>query len=278
MHEHVGAARRLDRAGARPRVAGHHHRPPPAARLDHLLRPHHASVRERHRLAALERAVGGAHRYAQRGGLLRVEAAGPLVLDERPADRRRPVLGRERAHAAAVAPDLHARADLVDADVEREPLGPGEEHDVEEPLRRARAVDVHGRRAALHRERAQEPDRAEVVIGVEVREEDRVHVEARAEADHLPLRSLSAVDEEQLPFAAHREAGEVPVDGRLGRRGAEEGETEHRGWNVTEGRAPRAGFDDAPARMEPAAALAACPRPSTAGPMSRCLRRPDGER
>ena len=81
--------------------------------------------------------------------------------------------------------------------------------------------------APEHRERAQEPDRAEVVVRVEVGEEDRVHVEPGAEPDHLALRALAAVHEEELALAPHRERGEVPLDRRLGRRGAEEGEAEH---------------------------------------------------
>ena len=59
-----------------------------------------------------------------------------------------------------------------------------------------------GSLAPVHGERAQEADGAEVVVGVEVGEEDGRHVEAGAVADHLPLRPLAAVDEEELALRA----------------------------------------------------------------------------
>ena len=227
VDEQVGPPRGLHGPAAGPGVAGHDDRPAAPGRLDHLAGLDDAAVRERHRRAALQRAEERPLRNAERHRLLQVEAPGALVLHERPAERGRSVVGLERHHRAAVPPHGLAGPHLVDPHLEGEPLGAREEHHVEEPARRARPEHVERRLAPEHGERAQEADGAEVVVGVEVREEDRVHVEAGAVADHLPLRALPAVHEEELALAPHREAAEVPPDGRLGRRGAEEGEAQH---------------------------------------------------
>jgi hypothetical protein len=80
--------------------------------------------------------------------------------------------------------------------------------------------------AAHHPQRAQEADDSQVVVGVEVGEIHRVHREAGAVADHLPLAAFAAVEEQEIRVGLHRETGEVPVDRRLGGGRAEEGEAQ----------------------------------------------------
>ena len=73
-----------------------------------------------------------------------------------------------------------------------------------------RAVDRDRRLAAAQRERLQHPGKAEVVVGVVVRQEDLVQVdEPDLRSQQLPLRPLGAV--EQQPLAA------APDERRRGR-------------------------------------------------------------
>ena len=116
VDEHVGAlgegANRLGRRG----VAGDDDAASGSRCTDDRVRGEDAAVGERDRLAALQRAALGPVRDAERLGRLDVEAAGPLVLDERVADRRDAVLDREDEDAVAVALERLARAQLVDLD------------------------------------------------------------------------------------------------------------------------------------------------------------------
>ena len=73
-----------------------------------------AAVGQRHGLAALQSAALGARRDAERLGLLDVEAAGPLVLDERVADRGHAVVDREGEDPVLVALSSVSGAQLLD--------------------------------------------------------------------------------------------------------------------------------------------------------------------
>ena len=234
MYEHVGAARRLDGGGAGARVAGHDDLPAGARRIDHLLRAYDAPVRERHRFSALQGAEHGAFLDTERRCALRVEASGPIVLDERPPDRRDPVARGEGDEIAAVAPDPVARRHLLDPQVEGELLDPAGDVPIDDAGEPARPVEIQRLGPPLHREGPHEADDPQPVVEVEVREEDGGDVEAGAVPDHLPLRPLPAVDEEELALAPDGEPCEVAPDGRLGAGGAEEGEPEHRGARLVD--------------------------------------------
>ena len=75
---------------------------------DQLPGRHGRPVRERHRLSLLEPAALRPERDAERIRRLVVEPAGPLLLDERPADRADAVVERDRPHRVAVALDAVA--------------------------------------------------------------------------------------------------------------------------------------------------------------------------
>ena len=94
VDEHVGAARGLDHRSAGPLSPAITTFRPGRAGTEDLVRRDRPAVRERHRLAALERAALRARRYAERVGGLHVEAARPRVLDERVADGRHAVSDR----------------------------------------------------------------------------------------------------------------------------------------------------------------------------------------
>jgi hypothetical protein len=65
------------------------------------------------------------------------------------------------------------------------------------------------------------------MIRMHVRHEDRFHGEARGVAHHLPLRALSAVEEEHIPFPLDGKRAHVPAHGGPGGGGAEEGQADH---------------------------------------------------
>src|SRR5690606_31898241 len=73
----------------------------------------------------------------------------------------------------------------------------------------------------------EQPDHAEEVVGVHVRDEDVVDAEAGAEPHHLPLRAFPAVEEEQLPLAVDHQRTDVAADGRPAGCCTEKGDADH---------------------------------------------------
>ena len=220
--------RRLRQRCAGSRVPGEDQPAAGARRAQHVLRLHRAARR-----AAItdsprcSRPKSGPSRHAQRLGLLQVEAPGRVVLLQHVRQRVDAVVHAHRVHRVAVP--LHAVAVLQLDDLHREGRAaprPGA------PPGAAAASPGAGRTGASaflaphHPQRAQEADDSQVVVGVEVGEEDGVHREAGAEAHHLPLAALAAVEEQQVRVRLHRQAGEVAVQRRLRGRGSEEGEPE----------------------------------------------------
>ena len=102
---------------------------------------------------------------------------------------------------------------------------------VEEVAEPRRPVDRERHVAVAERERLQHPRQAEVVVGVEVREEDLAQIdEADRRAQELALRALAAVEEQPLAAAPHEERARRTPRGRRAGRGAEEDDVEvHRG-------------------------------------------------
>jgi hypothetical protein len=65
------------------------------------------------------------------------------------------------------------------------------------------------------------------MIGMSVTDKNSTHTETGLEAHHLSLASLSTVEEEEIPLTLDGDAAHIPADGRSGRCGTEEGETNH---------------------------------------------------
>jgi hypothetical protein len=187
-----------------------------------------AAVVERHPLAAVQPAPERALRYAELARPVRVEAAEPGVLGDREADSVDPVLGGEDDEVVTVPLETVAGADLDDVDRELVALDAEGHRGAEHLACALRAVERHRLGAVLEPHGPQESGDAEDVIGVVVGEEDFAEREADPVAHHLPLGALAAVEEEHLPFAVHREAGDVAVERRRRGAGAEEGDGEHR--------------------------------------------------
>ena len=96
----------------------------------------------------------------------------------------------------------------------------------------ARPPQAQRLRAPLERHRPHQPDHADHVVGVEVREEDVGERERDAVAHHLPLRALAAVEQQRLALAHDGERGDVAFDGGARGGGAEETEGERHGGAI----------------------------------------------
>ena len=89
---------------------------------------------------------------------------------------------------------------------------------------------LSGSVATAQRERLQHPRQAEVVVGVEVREEDVLEVdEADVGAKQLALRPLAAVEEQPVAAAPDERRGRCPARPSARSRGPEEDDVEVHG-------------------------------------------------
>ena len=224
VDEDVGAVRCLDDVWRGRGVAGQREFPPRPSRTEHRVRGDDRAVGQRQRLARLEHPALPAGGHAERVGRGDVEAARPLVLDERVAERADTVLDGERLDHILTALEPLARRQLDERERVRQP--PEERtqrsEEVADPKR-----PVHGQRqlvAAAQREGLEHPRQAEEVVGVEVGEEDLLEVDEPAgRALQLPLRPLGAVEEQPLAAAADEQRCGRALRGRhRGRRPEED--------------------------------------------------------
>src|SRR5437867_11628695 len=122
--------------------------------------------------------------------------------------------------------------DLPDVDLERDPLDPELDRLTEHLLRAAGTVQRHGFSARLEAEGADQPDYAEKMIGMKVREEDLGQRKAHPVAHHLALGALAALEEQGLTFAHESESANVPLDGGPSSAGPKKSHGKH-GANIT---------------------------------------------
>ena len=226
MRPIVGAARRGDRAGARPGVAGEHQLAPAPPRLDDLVRADDPPVLERHRLTALERSAFRPGRDAERVRGRDVEASRPLVLEQCVADGVASVQDREDVEHVAVAREAVAGPQLdqrvLVGELAKDPAQVGEQRS-----QAGRPVDRDRLLAPAHRERLQHAREPEIVVGVVVREEDLAQVdEPHRRGQELSLRSLAAVEEQPLAAAPYEQRRCSPKRGRHRTRRPQEDEIE----------------------------------------------------
>ena len=141
------------------------------------------------------------------GCRVRVEAAGPLCLHQRIADRGHAVVDGERDEAVVAAVTGLAGGDLDEAQRVREPPEDAAQR-IEEVAEAPRPVDRDRQLAATQRERLQHSRQPEVVVGVVVREEHLGKVdETHGRPQELALRPLAAVEEQALAAAADEQRG-----------------------------------------------------------------------
>jgi hypothetical protein len=162
--------------------------------------------------------------------VFRVESAPPLVFDDGPGERLAAAMyRRDGGDRIRRTPDHLSRLELLDVDRKGETVGTERFASLEEAHRTARAPAAHRLRAALQGERAQQPDHAEKVIEVKVREKNVVEGEGDAIAHHLPLGTLAAIEEERFPFADHGNGGHTALHGGPGGGGTQESNEEGHG-------------------------------------------------
>ena len=129
------------------------------------------------------------------------------------------MIDRDRGDAAAGTLHRVARGELADLDRKGVAIDAQMDRRFQERGRRGRAEELERRLAALHAQRPEKAQQPEVVVGVKMREEDRVHREPGAVAHHLALAALAAVEQQELAGAPHRQAREISSQRRLGCRG-----------------------------------------------------------
>ena len=231
MHEHVGLVRGGAQRVARRRVAREDDAPAaPLGAHDLLGRD---AVDD---LAALQAPEGGPGGHAQPRREPGVEAPGPGLLDERPAEGRPAVAGGEGLHRVAVEGDVVAGLDLGDRELVAETAGEPPD-DREQVARAGRPEEVQRGGAVAQVEGLEHPRQAEPVVEVEVRQEDRGDLRQPHGAQELALRPLAAVEEQLVAAAPHEERREAAPGGRHGARGAGEEEREvHPVRRVADGR------------------------------------------
>ena len=91
----------------------------------------------------------------------------------------------------------------------------------------AKLIPGYGLGAALQPHGAQEAGEAKDVIGVHVREEDRIHAEPGLVAHHLPLRTLAAIEQHEIALALYREGAHPATNGRPCRSRPEKCDPDH---------------------------------------------------
>ncbi len=218
-------ARRLD-GTRRPCVARVNHPTPRSGRPDDLLRADRSPVLEGHRLAGVETAVGGPRRDLQLlFGFLAVEPPGPVVLDQRVADRDGAVFGAKGPNLVAVGGECDApRAHLVHPNREVGVVAGGVDEVVEPRSRPRGTVDRERPRALVEPEGLDQPRDPEDVVSVEVRDEDVVEAEPGVVAHHLALSTLAAVEQKLVALPRDVEGAGRALDGGDGPPGPEEGD------------------------------------------------------
>src|SRR5207237_1805334 len=151
------------------------------------------------------------------------------VLFHEVTDRRRAaMLSRKGADVVAIALLIARRSDRVsrlhfaDLDRKRYALDAELHRRGQNFLGAFGAVEKQRLGTALQAERADQPDDAEEVIGVKVREEDLGEREAHAVAHHLALGAFAALQQKRFALSVDSQSRNVSLDGGPGRRRAKE--------------------------------------------------------
>ena len=226
VDEHVRLLGDLEHGPGRGSVTRQDDLPPGPSRAEHLFGRDLAASGQRDRLPTLEPSEEWALRNPERRGRLDVEATRPRHLHEGVPIRDGAVRDLEDDHPVLAAVECVAGTKLHELERIRE--------FPEDPLERAEEVDeprraVHGERKtpSAQGERLQHPGEAEVVVGVEVRDEHlRQLDEPDGRAEELALRPLAAVEEDALPAATDQRPRQPPARCRHGARRPQEDEVE----------------------------------------------------
>ena len=159
------------------------------------------AVGQRHSLPMLEQSALAAVRDAEPVRGFDVEAARTLALDERVAEAGAAVMDGEGHDRVFVPLQLFPGPQLDDFERVRQRAEDAAKG-AEQRLQPAGAVHAQGHLATAEGERLQHAGQPEIVVGVEMGDEDLLHVdEADARSQQLALGSLGAVEQEPVAAA-----------------------------------------------------------------------------
>src|SRR3954465_15521964 len=150
-----------------------------------------------------------------------IEASRPLVFDQRVPERAHAVRDRERADLEALVANGVTLGELDQFDVVAELAKDAPEHR-EQVAETLRPDDAQRALAVLKVIGLQQPREPEVMVGWVGSEVDLVELHQAGRALHLPLRPLTAVEQDALTADAHEQAGGGPPRRRDGAAGAQE--------------------------------------------------------
>ena len=192
-----------------------------APRLAHHVGRTHRALAPLDLLAALQGPERRPRIDAEPPRGLGIEAARPILLDERVAERPYAVADREGADLVAI---VHHGLVVVELDQLERIARPADDplDRLEELDEAARAVDAKRPLAILEVVGLEQAGDPEVMIGMKVGQVDAVELDEPDRAMHLPLRALAAVEQQPLPAAAHEDGCRGPARGRHRAPGPEE--------------------------------------------------------
>ena len=127
----------------------------------------------------------------------------------------------------AVAPDRIAGRHLDDLHREFGSIHSQSNQHSEVLLGPAWAVEPQRSSPVLHPEGAQQPGETQSVIGVIVREQHVVDIEADTVLHHLALGAFATVEQETAPGTLQHQGTHAPLDRRDRGAGSQEGEPDH---------------------------------------------------
>ena len=184
-----------------------------------------------HVLPALEPTQVGTMGDAELRGLVGVEMARALVLDNRVAVGSHAMVDRKGADLIAVVAHGLALLELQELELISDPA--------EDPAQRADQVPQAGRADQPQRQlpvrqviRLQQAGDAEVVIGVVVADIDVLDRDQADRVLHLPLGALPAIEEQSVAAQAGEYRGGRPLRGRQRTTGPQEHDIEVHARNV----------------------------------------------
>src|SRR5947199_1012861 len=220
---------------ARASVAGEDHRSPRTGRTDQAFWSDRPTVRQSDRFTLRELAPKGALRDPRRLGFLGVEPPAPLVLLQRVPDGPAPVLRGKNENGVLFplppSPAFYRVSSLyfADLDLKRDSLDPELDRLAEQLLCATRTVQRDRLGSGLQPERADQPDHAEEVVGVEMGEEDLREREAHPVAQQLALGAFPALAQQRLTLAHESQGRDVALYRRPSGCRAKESDGKHGG-------------------------------------------------
>ena len=198
MDEKVDSGGGIHDRSSRCGIAGERDRAARARRSEDLLRSDHIAVRELDRLSALQSAPLPPRGHTECVGACDIEAPRAGCLADQVPESLRTVVDSEGADLVVASLDDVTRIELDGLD------GVGQRSEdtaqgAEEIPKTRGAVEREWHIAPPQRERLEHAGQAEIVIGVEMREQDVLEVDqSDIRAEQLPLGALAAIDQETV--------------------------------------------------------------------------------